>query len=402
MNTKKLTIKILLGIGLILLQLTPTMFITLNTTSQDQPKQSYTPPSINELYIDSDGPQGEFFVSVDQKCDLVVEAFDPDWDMEKMEIYLEIYTQENSTVDLIQTIWYPVNSETYKINLIPHLLKAKHDVGIKVEVTDLNLNKVERRIDFNLKNIFGTETFWDDKGRQITNCFTYDFDSFKDRNIQKFDVLDSQYIFDQDYKPKTDYEFNFTLVWDQKSNFSEKVFFGVRAGHFIQKENGDNQYFRIWDNMLPANHKSILAGENLRDEWSRKAGFYFTFVHTNDSDVVYPIILKTTYPAWYESEDPANKPLRLLKFNKENNTWAVLDQSLIVRKAEANTVELFINSSGLYAFGRYSWDYEKEIRDLEARESISGYPTIIFGIISLMGLAFIIIQQKRKIHEIEN
>ncbi len=398
MNAKKRICILILAVVMILLQLTPTIFQSQIIDTKTTPNQSASQPNISELFVETEGMPNEFFVGVDKKCDLIVMANDPDWDMIRLDIYIQLYIQGNQTIVLIHTIWSPQNGQRYRINLAPMLINYRDNINVEAEVTDSYEMKGYRNVNFNVRNIFGMEYYRNDRGQEILNNYTWVFPAEKDRNVQKIDILDSQYIYDSNYQEKKDYEFNFTLVWDQKTNSSDKMYFGFRAGHFLQRENYNENSLRIQDSSLPSNYKSILAGEYIRDDWSRVAGFYFTIQPVNQSDLIMPWIMKVTYPAWYEPKDPQNKPLRLLRFNNIINKWEVLDQSAIVKKADPNTVELFINSTGLFAFGRYSWDYEEDIRSLERYESIPAFPFEILTAISVLGLVSLILKTKRRLN----
>ncbi len=399
MNAKKRIFNLLIAGVLILLQLSPTILYPQNINTSTFPNQSNSEPNISELFIETNASPTDFFLGIDKKCDLIVMANDPDWDMIRINIYIQFYEKGNMTKELIHTIWYPQNGERYRINLIPFLISYQNNLNIEAEVIDPFEMKSSRIINLNVNNIFGKEYFRDNRGRDIFINRTWVLPSQKDRNVQKIDIFDPQYLCDEDYKEKQDYEFNLTLVWDQRSNSSDKMYFGFRAGHFIQQSSYDSRFQKIYDSTLPSNYNSILAGEEFRNDWSRIAGFYFLVQPVNESDLIMPCIIKVKYPAWYEPEDPQNKPLRLLRFNTNNSKWELMDQSSIVKKAELNTVELFINSTDLYAFGRYSWDYEEELRNLERNDSIPGFPLGIFSAVSIFALVSLIINSKRKFRE---
>jgi hypothetical protein len=60
-------------------------------------------------------------------------------------------------------------------------------------------------------------------------------------------------------------------------------------------------------------------------------------------------------------------------------------------------VELLIRKQSLYAFGRYSWDYEKEIKALGGYEGggIPGYPVPMFLFVALISSLMVIMRIRR-------
>ena len=170
----------------------------------------------------------------------------------------------------------PVNGH-HKIDFSPFAFSFYTDTHFQINYQDENgIHELwEGNTVVKTTNLF--ETYRDNEHSFLYNRSCV-YPSVKGRNRHLFNYLSINHLYQKD-RPKDDFKYNVTLVWDQRSQSSETYFgFGITAVfNFDPKDPNPDRFVRIADKQLPSGYQSIICGEDLNYWFSRVEGFISHF-----------------------------------------------------------------------------------------------------------------------------